>query len=970
MIVKNESQIIVQTLEHLINTFNISFYVICDTGSEDNTIELIKNFYLKNNLNGEIHSHEWVNFGHNRNLALDISRSKAEYSLFFDADDSIIGTLKIPDILNYDLYYFKINNTHSRPLLVKNRSDIKWYGILHECIMSTNNNVTFINVEGDYYINSGHFGYRSKNKYKYVEDANLLEEEINRINKNGGEENMKEDEKCLYTRYLYYCAQSYNDTSKLIDSIYLDKAIKYYNLVIENKSGWSEEKYISCIEMCNYYAKNKNYDKYLYYILLSEKFNKNNRIELICELFKYCINFNNYSIAKQFYDKYKNYNENNYRLNKYLFIKLEYYNGLFEYLYSICSIQNEDYIEGLRCCEYLEKNNLFIDEIKKNTEFLKKKLSITDIKTKYLDSIIFFTYCNTEFNISNLNKYALGGSEKAICNLAIEFGKSGNNVILVSNSIIEETVILENNKTIKCVKYDNYINDIIDNYNIKCIIISRYFDFFKNFPNYSCDKLIIVQHDTVYMKWNNSINIVLNENNLKPVDNFIFLTKWQKINALKNYSFLSKSKFNSKIEIINNGIDYNLIQNCKKDIKKVKNRFIYSSNPERGLIKILNLWTKIQEILNKPTLYISYSYGNFNNDILLKIDELNKNNKSIFFMNKLNSIDLYSLMHSCEFWFYPTDFLETSCITALEVIACGIIPLYNNIGGLHNTLNDSKLGIVLKKDCEIEQIYNISIDDKLKEKIIDDCIEYVKNQTWNLKAKEWLNLINEKINNKIYIINLDRRSDRKFNMKLKLNKYPNIKYEFYRAIDGKELQINNKIVDIFYNNSFQNLKGIIGCALSHYTLWEQLINDKEHNFYIIFEDDIELCENFDIKLNEIIKKFNKNNYDLLYLGTFHNYNNYNKNNDDIFEYNILYRHQANGTFGYIISKKAAKDIIEFIDKNSCFKPIDYILYYGIKTNPYFLKNNLVSSPNASKNSNLDSDIQNNEEYFNFEYNYK
>ena len=972
MIVKNESNIIIKTLEELRKHFLITFFVICDTGSDDNTIELIKNYYLINKLNGEIHKHKWVNFGHNRNLALDISRTKAEYSLFFDADDSIIGEFKIPNILNYDLYYFKINNNHSRPLLIKNRNDIKWYGILHECISVTdkNTNITQENVDGNYYINSGHFGHRSQNKYKYIEDGNLLENEIIKINENGGEENMNEDEKCLYTRYLYYCAQSYNDASKFNDLLYLNKALKYYNLVIENKNSWNEEKYISCIELCYYYAKEKNYDKYLYYILLSEKYNKNERIELICELFKYCINFENYSLAKQFYDKYKNYNENNYTLNKYLFIKLEYYNGLFEYLYSLCAKHNDDYTEGLRCCEYLQSNKLFIKENKRNIEFFKKKLSVTEIKTRYLNSIVFFTFCNSEFNITNLNKHSLGGSEKAICNLAIQFAKAGEDVILVSNSIIEETVILENNKTIKCINYNNYINEIINNYTIKCIIISRYLDFFKIFPNYTCDKLILVQHDTVYMKWNNSMNLILNEKDLEKIDHFIFLTKWQRINALKNYNFLTKYNFYNKIITINNGIDYDLIQSCKKNIKKVKNRFIYSSNPERGLDKILNLWTKIQDNLENPTLYISYAYGNFDNKLLVKIDELNKKTQSIFFMNKLNSIDLYSLMHSCEFWFYPTDFLETSCITSLEVLCCSIIPFYNNIGGLHNTLNNSKLGIVLKKDCEIEQIYNISIDDKRKNEIINNGLEYVKNQTWNIRANEWLKLINEKINYKIYVVNLDRRNDKKFNIKLKFNNYPNIKYDFYRAIDGKELQINNKIVDIFYNNCFGNKKGVIGCALSHLTLWKQLINDNNNDFYVIFEDDVELCENFDIKLNEITKNFSKNNYDLLYLGSFHNYNNYNKNNDDIFECEILNRNQANGTFGYIISKKAAKDILEFIDNNSCFKPIDYIIYYGIKTKPNFLKNNLVNSPNALMQLNVDSDIQmisDNFDDFNYKY---
>ena len=42
MIVKNESHIIEKTLENICNKIKISYWVISDTGSTDNTVELIK----------------------------------------------------------------------------------------------------------------------------------------------------------------------------------------------------------------------------------------------------------------------------------------------------------------------------------------------------------------------------------------------------------------------------------------------------------------------------------------------------------------------------------------------------------------------------------------------------------------------------------------------------------------------------------------------------------------------------------------------------------------------------------------------------------------------------------------------------------------------------------------------------------------------------------------------------------------
>lgn len=47
MIVKNESHIIEKTLEHLTSIIDFSYWLICDTGSTDNTQNIIKLFFEK-----------------------------------------------------------------------------------------------------------------------------------------------------------------------------------------------------------------------------------------------------------------------------------------------------------------------------------------------------------------------------------------------------------------------------------------------------------------------------------------------------------------------------------------------------------------------------------------------------------------------------------------------------------------------------------------------------------------------------------------------------------------------------------------------------------------------------------------------------------------------------------------------------------------------------------------------------------
>ena len=64
MIVRNESHIIKECIQSVAKF--IDYYIICDTGSTDNTKEIIKEYFDSQNIPGEIHDDQWENFGANR----------------------------------------------------------------------------------------------------------------------------------------------------------------------------------------------------------------------------------------------------------------------------------------------------------------------------------------------------------------------------------------------------------------------------------------------------------------------------------------------------------------------------------------------------------------------------------------------------------------------------------------------------------------------------------------------------------------------------------------------------------------------------------------------------------------------------------------------------------------------------------------------------------------------------------------
>lgn len=252
MIVKNESHIIEQTLENICQNFSLSYWVIADTGSTDNTITMIENFFKNKNIPGEILQHPWANFAHNRNLALNGCLGKSKYILVFDADDSVDGDLQLPE-LEKDAYYLQLSDENRttkylRKLIIKNDGSYKWRGILHEFLQSSQNHEDVEEVLGDYVVISGRKGSRNLDSKKYLKDAKMLEQAF-----------VAGDDTDLLPRYAFYCAQSYKDAGLF------EKAIEWYRKRIELDTGWFDEKYCGFEQLGLLYERQKNYKEALFY---------------------------------------------------------------------------------------------------------------------------------------------------------------------------------------------------------------------------------------------------------------------------------------------------------------------------------------------------------------------------------------------------------------------------------------------------------------------------------------------------------------------------------------------------------------------------------------------------------------------------------------------------------------------------------------------------------------------------------
>jgi FkbM family methyltransferase len=400
MIVKDEAHIIENTLTKLVNKVKIDYWVISDTGSTDNTKEIIVDFFKEKDIPGELFEDPWQDFGHNRTIALTHAYNKSDYLLIFDADDEIYGDFQLPnfELIYKDAYSLQFGDSNGvqyiRTQIINNRKKWKYVGVLHEYITCCEESTEPETIIGNYYTISGRTSQRNKDTNKYVKDAHILEKAY--------EEALKVKDE-IYNRYGFYCANSYYDARDY------NEALKWYKITLENKN-WAQEKYVSCQRIYNIYKIKADIEKGIFYLVKAFAYDRE-RAECLYELLVYYCNqdmndiaYNYYRMVKPFYDNIF-LTENGERImNSKLFLNVSKSDFFLPYYMIIIAYYANDIETGIQMYriifikKYKEFNTYYIGNLISNVQFYIDKIKTTDkisfikLFQEYIDFLLEHNY--------------------------------------------------------------------------------------------------------------------------------------------------------------------------------------------------------------------------------------------------------------------------------------------------------------------------------------------------------------------------------------------------------------------------------------------------------------------------------------------------------------------------------------------------------------------------------------------------
>jgi len=265
----------------------------------------------------------------------------------------------------------------------------------------------------------------------------------------------------------------------------------------------------------------------------------------------------------------------------------------------------------------------------------------------------------------------------------------------------------------------------------------------------------------VKILWMHDVNIGESMYEIKnQPDKIIGLTNWHVRHLMGLYDLPG-----SQMAVIPNGIETSRFEVNRSNDKDGSPKFIWSSSPDRGLDVLLGMWPIIKDKYSDATLDIYYGWEvidkiiaahrsqgqvswleTFKASIINHLEYLGPNS-GVTEHGRVDQDTLAKAMYKANYWGYPTAFMETYCITALECMAAGVIPITSDLAALGEILKESPnlvKGWPLNRDYQVRWIKKLETIVNNEEMRLNERRrgrKFAFQSTWDNSYSKWKALI-------------------------------------------------------------------------------------------------------------------------------------------------------------------------------------------------------------------------------------
>lgn len=390
--------------------------------------------------------------------------------------------------------------------------------------------------------------------------------------------------------------------------------------------------------------------------------------------------------------------------------------------FSDCVFNTYNYIKGAEFLyKYVDRTSYKIE--RQNYEFMIAQSDhyFINIKDKYTIVLYVKPDAGHSWDPEHTNE-GVGGSEIAAINLSKELAKLGHKVIVFNRCA--SPGMYDNVEWKDLTTFDEYekLN------HIDFLIVSR-------LPEFR-----FVNPKTKVLYWAHDLNYYarITPTNWQYFDKFLILSRYHYRFFSEAYPWIPSEFY----DILPNGLD---LTRFEQTVERNPKKLIYSSNPDRGLAVLINMFEKLHEWDPELELHVFGYYP----DNVRKHPKYWRDMPGLIYRGYHNQKDLAREYMSSKLWLYPCTWLETFCITAIEAQAAGTPCIVSEWGPLRERVGNA--GIVIngfQKDSDHQERFIQTVKDLLNneeqwENYSKKGLEQSKNFTWENSAKDLIKIFNK-----------------------------------------------------------------------------------------------------------------------------------------------------------------------------------------------------------------------------------